>query len=235
MATGSPANPRLMKRRRPCQLMEPWTVTVRTIRPGRSDGGNGFWEGTGAGLVAAGGHGVGQRLVGPLQVVARAEAVEVGLGLAQVGEVAVGEDLGGDGAVEALDLALGLGMGGRPCHGLDAEAQQPGFQRGQPALPGRAPGRAVVGQDGAGQPIAPKHRGQVGLDGVLLLVGAGGQAQREARVVVEHVRDGPGRSSRGRWPMKSICHNSFGAGARSGRSRVAAARGRAARGGAGWR
>jgi len=60
------------------------------------------------GPVAAGGHCVPERLVWALQVVPGAEGVEVVLGVVQVNEVAVSENLGDEGAVEAFDLALGL-------------------------------------------------------------------------------------------------------------------------------
>jgi hypothetical protein len=114
--------------------------------------GNGFWERAGTGLVAAGRHRVGQGLVRSFQVVARAEGIELALGLGQVGELAMGEDVGGDGAVEAFDLALRLGMADLAMPRFHPEAQQPGFQRREPPIPAVAQGEPLSVRMARGSP-----------------------------------------------------------------------------------
>jgi hypothetical protein len=121
---------------------------VRTV----GDGWNGFWEGPRAGLIATGGHRVGERLVRALQVVAAAEGIELRLGRAQGGQVAVGENLGGDGAVEAFDLALRLGMADLAMPRFHPEAQQPGFQRREPPIPAVAQGEPLSVRMARGSP-----------------------------------------------------------------------------------
>ena len=97
----------------------------------------------------------------------------------------MGKDVGGDRAVHALDLALGLGVVGAPVARGDCQAQQPGRQGGEAAAAAGAPGRAVVGQDRPGRPGAAEAGGQVRLAHLLLLAGAGDKGEQEAGMVVE--------------------------------------------------
>ena len=69
---------------------------------------------------------------------------------------------------------------------LHAQPQQPGFEPGDAAKTGRPPGTAVVTEDGLWQAIAAKHVRQGGLHGAALLIGAGHQIQRKARMVIQH-------------------------------------------------
>src|SRR5262245_31911014 len=118
-------------------------------------------KGADTGLVALRRYAIVQRLMGPLVVVGGAEAVEGDLGGGEIGELALGEDFSRDGAVKALDLALGLRMRDPSMPRLDAEAHPPRFQPRQSDLPGWGPGRAVVTEDGAWQPVATKDGRQL--------------------------------------------------------------------------
>ena len=127
-------------------------------------------------------------------VIAGAEAVEGGLGRGQIGELALGEDLGGDGAVEALDFALSLRMVDAAMPGFDAQPQPPRLQPGQPHLSRRCPGRPIVTEDDAGQAVSPKDGGQLRRAPSLALIATGAQRQRKAGVIIAAgSRDGRGR------------------------------------------
>lgn len=143
-----------------------------------------------------------QRLMGPFVVVRMAEAREVRLRLGERCQVVLGKDLAGDRAVEALDLALGLGMDGPAMPRLDSQPGQPRFEAGEAAHPGRAPGAAVVAEDGLGQAVLAEDRCQQGLHGGQLLVVAGTERQREAGVVIEQApgMDAPGARSQRTMP-----------------------------------
>src|SRR5581483_917829 len=79
-----------------------------------------------AGLVAAGRDGEGQGLVGAVGVVGLPPAIECGLAGRQIGEGALRvEQLGLEGAVEALLLALGLRVVGPPVGPGHPQAPQP--------------------------------------------------------------------------------------------------------------
>src|SRR5215213_212911 len=144
-------------------------------------------EGAWAARVAAEWGGEPERLVGALLVVDGAEAVEDALGLAERGEPAGADGVGEQRAVDALELALSLGMEGTAVDRGDAEPNQKDAQFGQPVRALRcAPGRAVVAQQLPRQAVAAEERGQDRLDRGGVLVGAGGKPEQEARVVVEH-------------------------------------------------
>ena len=81
----------------------------------------------------------------PLEVAAGAEVVAGGLRGGQIGEGALGEDIGGNGAVAACDLALRLGMADPAMPDVDAQAQQPRLQQREAAPAGAGPRRPVVG------------------------------------------------------------------------------------------
>ncbi len=68
----------------------------------------------------------------------------------------------------------------------DAEPHQPCGEHGVRLVAGVAPRRAVVHQHRLGQPVAPEDGAQPVLHGGGALVGAGGEAERVARMVVEH-------------------------------------------------
>ena len=126
-----------------------------------------------------------------LVVVDVAPARECALALAEIGEAAPGQDLGRQCAVEALVLALGLGMVGAAVGDADAEPHQPHGEHGVGLAAGVAPRRAVVHQHRLGQPVAPEDGAQPLAHRLRALVGAGGERERVARVVVEH-RQGNG-------------------------------------------
>ncbi len=112
----------------------------------------GLGEGAWAGPVAAGGRGEVQRLVGARQVVGIAEAVELPLAVGQVGEGAVAQRLGLQGAVEALLLALGLRVGRPAVADRDAQAQQPDRQDGVRLVAGVPQGAPLSINMRAGRP-----------------------------------------------------------------------------------
>src|SRR5581483_3044808 len=90
------------------------------------DRGQGVREAARAGLVAAGRDGEGQGLVGAVGVVGLPPAIECGLAGRQIGEGALRvEQLGLEGAVEALLLALGLRVVGPPVGPGHPQAPQP--------------------------------------------------------------------------------------------------------------
>src|SRR5260221_10990178 len=101
-----------------------------------------------------------------MMVVTVAPVVEGGLGVCKVSE-GPAEQFGLEGAVEALVLAVALGMQGGTVPGVDAVLDQPHAELRQALAVGIAPRAAIVGLDGAGQTVA--------LEGLLqsLLHGAG--------------------------------------------------------------
>ena len=101
--------------------------------------------------------------------------------LLAVGQIALVEQFGFEGAMEAFVFAQGLGMG-RPGMTQDnAQAHEPDGQ-GREGAEGerRAPGRAIIRQHAVRQ--AP----QVGLDGRALFIGTGVETEGEAGAVVQH-------------------------------------------------
>ena len=76
-----------------------------------------------------------------------------------------------------------------------------------------APGRPIVHQHCGCLDVAAKRAGQHAAHGLAALIGASLKHEREARMVVEHGVSGwqRPRLSKGKWPLKSICHSSLGA------------------------
>ena len=88
--------------------------------------------------------------------------------------------------MEALVLALRLGMVRPAMADPDAMAQQPDRERGVRLSAAVAPRRAVVHQHRTRQAVAAKQRGQAIANRAVLLVAARLDAQRITRVIVEH-------------------------------------------------
>src|SRR5215472_1281976 len=95
-----------------------------------------------------------ESLMRPLGVVDMAEALELLIALRQIAPRPLSDHLALHGAIEALDLALGLGMVGPAMAHADAQAQQPGPEPRPRLVRAIAPGRAIVHQHATGQPIA---------------------------------------------------------------------------------
>src|SRR5579862_371939 len=127
-----------------------------------------------------------ERIVRPQQVVALAKGVELVLAMFEAGEVEVAQDLELERAMEALVLALGLRMIRTAVGNPNPEPNQPQTKAGERLSPGRAPRRTVIHQHRRRQAVAAKSLGQRRAHGLLALVGAGLEHQREARMVVEH-------------------------------------------------
>src|SRR5579859_4283058 len=72
-----------------------------------------------------------ERVVRTNQVVAVAEAIELALAVREVGEVEVAQDFEHQGAMEALVLALGLGMIRTAMRNSDPEPNQPQSKGGE--------------------------------------------------------------------------------------------------------
>ena len=141
--------------------------------------------GSGTDVIATGGDGQGQRLVGAHMVVLVAPGIEGGLPGGQIGTRRLPTEIALQGAVEALVLAQGLRVIGPAVADGDAQAAQPDRQRGVGVRRVIAPGTAVVDQQAVGHAVALEGRDQVRAHGGGALVGAGDQAQGVARVVVE--------------------------------------------------
>ena len=75
--------------------------------------------------------------------------------------------------MEAFDLAEGLGMVRPAMHHPDPHVQQPDGPGGKGVRMVPAPGRAIVHQQGGGQAVVPEDGGELVLDGLPLLIGAG--------------------------------------------------------------
>src|SRR5882724_4321702 len=150
------------------------------------DGRQGFGEGAWARVVAVGRHRQGERIVRPVVVVEMAPGVEGTLAVDEIAEAVGLQQLGLEGAMEALVLALGLRMVRPPMTDPHTQAQQPGGEGRVRLIAGIAPGRAVVHQHRQRQAVAPEHSHQAPPHGGLLLVAAGGQPDRIARMIVEY-------------------------------------------------
>lgn len=127
-----------------------------------------------------------ERLVWVLAVVDLTPAVEGGLGVLEAAQWIEGQHFGGQAAVEALVLAAALRMVRLGVDGLHAELEQPQLQRRPLSGPAAAPWRAVVDIDRLGQAMVAESPFQASSHGLRLLVGAGRQADGEARMVVDH-------------------------------------------------
>src|ERR1700729_1021761 len=127
-------------------------------------------EGSCAGLVAIGRHGQAEGIMGSMVVVALAPGIEGLLGLAEIVEDAAVEQLELEGAVEALVLAVALGMARRTVPRRHPMFDQPDAEPGEPAFAGVTPRRTVVGQHDLGQAIAFEGRLYGVLHGLAALV-----------------------------------------------------------------
>src|SRR5882672_3357756 len=136
--------------------------------------------------VAAGRHIEAEGLVRALVVVDRAPAIEGGLHLGEGAQDFHRQHLGLEGPVEALVLAAGLGMVGPAVQDLDAELEQPHAELGPALRRAIAPGRAIVDQDGVWQAVAPEGPLEMVAHGGALLIAAGLQAKRIARMIIDH-------------------------------------------------
>ena len=114
--------------------------------------------------------------------------------------------------MKAFVFALRLRMVGPTVRHTDPQPQQPHRERRVRLVAAARPRRAIVHQHPLRQAVATK--GTISwscTSGAVRL--AGRQTQRMARVIVEHgqrmttISAGQG----GKWPLKSICHKSFGA------------------------
>jgi uracil-DNA glycosylase len=150
----------------------------------------GWIDATGHGFLAAlvtpGGCGHADALVRALGVVDLAPGVEGRLCRGQIGQGVDVQDFGLEGAMEALVLALGLGMVGPAMDHADAQVHQPQAQRCVPLRTRGFPWRAIVGEDAPRQAVAGEHPLQASVHGGGLFVGAGADLEREARVIVQH-------------------------------------------------
>src|SRR5256885_1756962 len=98
----------------------------------------------------------------PLAVVDMTPGLEGAVALFEIPPDPLADHLGLERAMEALILSLGLRMMRPAMADPDAQPHQPSLKGGErtglAAVPGRAPGCAVVGQHALGQAVAPEHR-----------------------------------------------------------------------------
>src|SRR5579885_1450342 len=160
------------------------------------------WHGSRARAVAAGRDLEAEGLVRALVIVDRAPAIEGGLPRGEAAEHPHRQHLGLEGPVEALVLAPGLGMIGPAVQDIDTELEQPHAEPG-PTLRRVAPGPAIVDQDRIRQAVAPKGSLDMAARRRALLVAAGLQAERIARVIVDHrQRMAPALIPHGKAPLE---------------------------------
>lgn len=143
-------------------------------------------EGPRAGAVATDRGFHSQRLMRALDVIDAAPGVEVALCGNLIGEDLMGEQFGVEGAVKAFVLPLSLRMIGAGVTDPDPQADEPNGQWCIGVDPIVAPGRAVVHGHAPGQTIAAEGLTQGLLHGGGLFVGAGGETERIAGVVIEY-------------------------------------------------
>lgn len=134
--------------------------------------------------IAGCGHIHPEGLMGSVMVVIETEGIEALLREGEGWPVVAAEQLVVEGAVEALVLALGLGVQGASVDDLDTLAQEP-EPEGTHLGVRRAPGRAVVAEDLAWQAVKLEGAQQVLAHAEACFVGTGSQADQEARVVVK--------------------------------------------------
>ena len=139
------------------------------------------------GLV--GGHALGQALVAAGHVVLVVERVDLGLELGEISSQRLGVEVGEQGLVKPLVLALGGGVSGLAGDGLDAETARIVGEVGGPAAPLGVESDAVVGQEALGDPVsldALLEYSQCGA-GVLAACNVGGDLL--AGVVIDELED----------------------------------------------
>ena len=165
------------------------------------------------------GYAVGRRApadrpVRPLLVVDRAEGVELGLEPGEVGRRRLPPQPALEGLVEALDLALGLGVARRPVLLADAEPGEQVLEAVAAAGEARRVDRPVVGERGGGPAVGVAGRGERGDHVVAGDPPEGRAAEQVAGVVVEPAEQISTSlpSARRQW-VKSDCQTSLGAAA----------------------
>src|SRR3990170_2965512 len=127
-----------------------------------------------------------ERFVRSPQVVDVTPAVEGVLHLSQTLPARLSrKHLNPERAMEALLFALGLGMVGPSRHDGDAQANEPGRQPRVRVRGVAAPGRTVVHQQPLRETVALAGVRELGLDGLRSLVRTSGEADIEARMIVQ--------------------------------------------------
>ena len=121
----------------------------------------------------------------PLMVVERAPVVEGALAVGEIAKTAPADHFGLEGAMEALFLALGLGMAGPAVHDAHAKPGEPDAEAGQRLAARIAPRRTAVHQHGERQAIAAKGLFQMAAHRLALLISTGREHQIVAGMVVE--------------------------------------------------
>src|SRR3954471_1900671 len=136
--------------------------------------------------VAARRHVLAERFMRTIEVVDGAPAIECALYVGEIAEALEGEHLGLERAIEALVLAAALRVIGPAVDHGDAELEQPDAKPSPRLCGGEAPRPAVIDIYRFGQPVAAERALQMSFDGPALLIGASCQAEREARVIIDH-------------------------------------------------
>src|SRR5438105_11423795 len=137
-------------------------------------------------LIAARRHGHRQSFVRPDVIVAVAPLIKTNLHALEVGKDSLGQDFNFQAAMKAFVFALSLRMIRPTVTNGNAQAQKPNCQRRVLVLAIASPGRTIVHQHPLRQAIKAKSGGKLRLYGAGLLIAASLQAQRIARVIVEH-------------------------------------------------
>src|SRR5262245_5116618 len=126
-------------------------------------------------------------LVRPLMVIARPPFVEGALIVGEIPKAFIVDHFPLQGAVEALILALRLRMKRAAVQDLDAQPHQPDAEGGIGVVVAAiAPWWTIVHQHGERQPVAAEGRREVPTHSLALLIGAGGEHDVEAGVIVKH-------------------------------------------------
>src|SRR4051812_1908389 len=139
-----------------------------------------------AGSITACGHIEVQRLVWPVEIVDGSPLVERLLDVSKVPGALEGEDLGLQGSMEAFVLASALRMVGPAVDGPDPELEKPYRQLGPGVFKGEAPRAAIVDEHRIRQSVTAERRLKMSAHRRALFVVTSSQAQRKARVVVQH-------------------------------------------------
>ena len=128
-----------------------------------------------------------QSLMGTLEVVDVAPAIECLLSDGKALKAAPIEDFGLQRTMKALILAIGLWMVRTAKADLDTQSDQPDCQPGQLSrLAGGSPGRAVIRIDADRQTIAPEYIDQSSLNRAGALSATGLQGEIETGMIIQH-------------------------------------------------
>src|SRR6185437_7415391 len=112
--------------------------------------------------------------------------IERALDISKVAVAFEREHLGLQRAMETFVLSSALRMIGSAVDHPDAELQEPDRQPGPGVFKGEAPGAAIVDEHRIGQPVTAECLLEMSAYGGALFVVTSSQAQREARVIVQH-------------------------------------------------